>query len=245
MTDRKIAETRFVADGIRIQMELSRYEDGRLAITGECNGIAGQCKSEIEHYAGEEPDAVTVLTIWEENHLKVTPDSIFDRCREAMARLNGRRFGDVPDVDSAPDVGGDIMDSRDIIKRLEIFREAVRLMGVPEEKLDSMNNAENWPEELPEDIDTDDQDIVEEFMRLRDLDEQGQRIASDWTFGETLIREDYFVEYAEDYAGDVGLINEEARWPNNHIDWEAAAEDLKQDYSTVTYGDATYLVRSC
>jgi hypothetical protein len=233
----------FVASGDRIEIELNRYDDDRLALTGECAGSAGQCTSSIEEAAGDHPDVQTVLTIWDENHLKVTPDSIFTRCREALERLNGTRFGEVPDVDDAPEIGGDIMDSRDVIKRLEIYREAVRLMGVPDEKLDTMDHDE-WPEELSEDLDSDDSEIVDEFLRLRALDEQGQETGGDWQFGETLIRESYFVEYAEDYADDIGAIDKDARWPLTHIDWDAAAADLRQDYSEVKYGDETYLTRS-
>jgi hypothetical protein len=240
----RIALAAFVASGDRVEIELRRYDDGRLSLTGECAGSAGQCTEAIEEAAGDNPDVQTVLTIWEENHLKVTPDSIFERCREALERLNGTRFGEVPDVDDAPEIGGDIMDSRDVIKRLEIYREAVRLMGVPDDKLDTMDDGENWPEELSEDLDSDDQEIVEEFLRLRALDEQGEATGGDWQFGETLIREEYFTEYAEGYAEDIGAIDRDARWPNTHIDWEAAAADLRQDYSEVKYGNETYLTRS-
>lgn len=59
----------------------------------------------------------------------------------------------------------------------------------------------------------------------------------------TLINSDYFEDYARQLADDIGAINAEATWPNNHINWEAAAEDLKQDYSTVDFGESTYYYR--
>lgn len=56
----------------------------------------------------------------------------------------------------------------------------------------------------------------------------------------TLYRDDYFPRFAEQFADDIGVVNDPARWGNGntpwplmHIDWEAAAEDLKQDYSSV------------
>jgi hypothetical protein len=52
----------------------------------------------------------------------------------------------------------------------------------------------------------------------------------------TLIADDYFVAYTQDYADQVGAIptsRDGVRWPLMHIDWEAAAEDLKSDYSEV------------
>lgn len=35
-------------------------------------------------------------------------------------------------------------------------------------------------------------------------------------------------EYAEELASDIGAVNRDAKWPNNHIDWEAAGEELLQ-----------------
>lgn len=62
----------------------------------------------------------------------------------------------------------------------------------------------------------------------------------------TLIAEDDFEEYAEELATDLGYIDDEQgnRWPFNHIDWEAAADELKQDYTTVEYDGDTYYIRS-
>jgi hypothetical protein len=67
----------------------------------------------------------------------------------------------------------------------------------------------------------------------------------DWQFGETLIPEDEFIDYVRQLAEDVGDINSEqsSRWPYNHIDWPAAADDLREDYTEYTYGGVTYLAR--
>ena len=69
----------------------------------------------------------------------------------------------------------------------------------------------------------------------------------------TLIREDYFTEYAQELAEDIcpwpsGSSERDALawWPYRHIDWEAAADELKYDYTTVEYdGDTYYIRRSC
>lgn len=37
-------------------------------------------------------------------------------------------------------------------------------------------------------------------------------------------------EFAEDMAENIGAIDRNAAWPNNHIDWTRAANDLMQDY---------------
>jgi hypothetical protein len=61
----------------------------------------------------------------------------------------------------------------------------------------------------------------------------------------TLIAEDDFAEYAEELATDLGYISDDTnRWPFNHIDWEAAADELRQDYTTITYDGDDYLIRS-
>lgn len=38
-------------------------------------------------------------------------------------------------------------------------------------------------------------------------------------------------EFAQELADSCGLVNEEATWPNNYIDWERAARDLMFDYT--------------
>lgn len=59
----------------------------------------------------------------------------------------------------------------------------------------------------------------------------------------TLIRESYFKDYAEELAEDIGAINSEASWPNNHIDWDAAADELLGDYTSTEFEGVTYYYR--
>lgn len=56
----------------------------------------------------------------------------------------------------------------------------------------------------------------------------------------TLIHEDYFTEYAQQFADDIGAIDRNAGWPLNYIDWDAAADALRQDYTAYEWGDETY-----
>ena len=46
--------------------------------------------------------------------------------------------------------------------------------------------------------------------------------------------------WAQEYADEIGAIKSELDWPYNHIDWEAAANDLKQDMVQITFGEDTY-----
>lgn len=70
-------------------------------------------------------------------------------------------------------------------------------------------------------------------------DEQWQ---GDWYPG-SLIRDSYFRTYAEELADDIGAIDRNASWPLSFIDWEAAADALKQDYTTVDFDGVEYWTR--
>lgn len=241
--EKKLATATFWANGIRMGLELGRYEDGRLAITGECEGAIGQCQDSIALEAGDDSEELNaVLTIWEENHLKVTPDSIFDRAAELIRGLNGKRLGDAPDVDDAPDIGGDIFDSRDAVKRLEIYRAAVIQIGIPDDEADSFDQGEKWPASAPDDLTAEESEIVEEFLKVRSLCDEGENYSEDWSFGATVIAESYFTEYAEDLCKDIGDVPDDI--PGYlAIDWEKTAENLKVDYTEIEYDGDTYLVR--
>ena len=65
----------------------------------------------------------------------------------------------------------------------------------------------------------------------------------DWTANITLIDEGDFEEYAQEYARETGSRDLDS-WPNEHIDWEAAAEALAVDYQSVDYKETTYLYRA-
>jgi|SRR6185312_3504796 len=79
---------------------------------------------------------------------------------------------------------------------------------------------------------------------LDEIDRIAQEVGAEFEYGETLIPEEEFEDYARELAEDIGAINAEARWPNNCIDWKQAADELALDYSTVTIGTTDYMVRS-
>lgn len=85
-------------------------------------------------------------------------------------------------------------------------------------------------------ITCDEEEELEQLCSVRD--EFG---SIDWQFGIELIHESAFTEHAKEFAYGVGLIDGDTEgWPFTHIDWDEAAEELKQDYTTVTLGDHTY-----
>lgn len=94
-----------------------------------------------------------------------------------------------------------------------------------------------------EDADILDEDEREELDALRAIDAEGSHSFPDWPYGVALVREDRFPEHAQQLAEDIGAISSDAQWPLIYIDWDAAADALKQDYTKIQIGDYTYLGR--
>lgn len=113
----------------------------------------------------------------------------------------------------------DVIDSRDVIERIEELEESV-------------NDGETLTSEERDELEA-----------LRRLAQQGEH-CGDWEYGEALIRDSYFTDYARELADDIGSLPAEISWPCCHIDWEAAARALKMDYTSLDFGGVTYWVRS-
>jgi hypothetical protein len=119
----------------------------------------------------------------------------------------------------------DIIDSRDIIDRIEELIEG-----------------EGCDEACTE--------YKLELAMLENLAKQGESESSDWIHGETLIRRSYFVDYTEELINDCYEMPKQMHsgdWPFRHmtIDYEAAAKELEQDYASIDFDGVEYLIRSC
>lgn len=119
----------------------------------------------------------------------------------------------------------DLIDSRDIIARIAEL----------EAERDERDGEEYEAWQASEDAD--------ELAALCNLRDEASQYAADWEYGETLIRDSYFAEYAQQLAGDIGAIIPPASWPLTYIDWDAAADALKQDYIQVDFDGITYWIR--
>ena len=146
----------------------------------------------------------------------------------------------------------DIIDSRDVIERIE------ELEGERESLQQDVEDAEAAVIEA-DGIDSEDAEAAEATARealddwdnseeagelriLKALAEEGEGY-SDWEHGATLIRDSYFETYAQELAEETGAIPADAAWPNNCIDWEQAARELRMDYSGIDFDGVTYWVR--
>lgn len=139
----------------------------------------------------------------------------------------------------------DVIDSRDVIERIEELGEELA------DKLNAVTKTDDWNSEnisegnyqfmvnsLPES----DKDDIEEYWMLVALAEECEQYSSDWIHGETLIRYSYFEDYMDEMIEDCyELPKDMPFWMTVTYDYEA----LKQDYTEVEFDGITYYIRSC
>ena len=127
-------------------------------------------------------------------------------------------------------LGDDVIDSRDVIERIEELNAAVADGEI--------DHAE-----------------AEELRQLEELAEEASGYAEDWHYGEALILDSHFEDYAKQLAEDCAPDHETAKliandgrgdyWPLTccTIDWERAVRDLQMDYTSVEVAGFTYWIR--
>lgn len=139
----------------------------------------------------------------------------------------------------------DVIDSRDVIERIEELGEELA------DKLNAVTKTDDWNSEnlsegnyqfmvnsLPES----DKDDIEEYWMLIALAEECEPYDSDWEYGVSLIRYSYFEDYMDEMIEDCyELPKDMPFWMTVTYDYEA----LKQDYTEVEFDDVTYYIRSC
>jgi hypothetical protein len=133
----------------------------------------------------------------------------------------------------------DIMDSRDIIEKLEEMQDEWESLVVDVEEAETEKDKEKAQTALDEW----NEEYSEELAALRSFCEEAEGYSEDWKYGATLIRDSYFSDYAIQFAEDIGAIKDDATWPNTCIDWDQAAKELQMDYSAVEFDGITYWVR--
>lgn len=166
----------------------------------------------------------------------------------------------------------DLLDSRDIIERIEeleseqdsyveeyeeakeeadeLAEESGEEWTATERLTDAINALSTFWDLPPEEID----DAVAGFRNPADSFEGDEELRvlkkladqlegyGDWEHGEALIRESYFVEYVEDLLKDCGDLPKDIPW-YIVIDWEATARHIRMDYTEGDFDGVTYLMR--
>lgn len=111
----------------------------------------------------------------------------------------------------------DVIDSRDVIARIEALQENV-------------------------DDGTADEEEAAELKTLLALQDEAEGYAPDWQHGAQLIRDSYFVTAMQELCEDIGDMPK--GFPSYiEIDWEATARNLQVDYTSVEFDGVTYWVR--
>ena len=136
-----------------------------------------------------------------------------------------------------------ILDTRDLAERREALKQEI---------LDSF--LENFPhyEEMTEsfedirfeeeEIESWKEDFEDELKEIEEIDDVENELGSEFEYGVTLVDVDDWEEYVEELLEDTGYIPKDfPSWIE--IDWEATANNVKIDYTEVTYQGNSYLGR--
>lgn len=150
----------------------------------------------------------------------------------------------------------DMFDSRDVIERLEFLEEEMEILkeecnGVSFDPTGDYQGSENveallkLTDEEKEKVTAklDEWEYAEEYKFLCFLRDEFDGYCDDWKYGVTIIRDTYFEEYAEELANDVCEMPKDLHWPFTCIDWEQAAKELQQDYTSADYEGVTWWAR--
>jgi len=134
------------------------------------------------------------------------------------------------------------LDTRD----LETEREDLK-QQILESFLESFPHYEDMTDTF-EDIRLDEEEIeswkedwfteLEVIEAINDLENE---VGSEWSYGVTLIEEDDFEDYCEEFVEDCYALNSIPQWIKNNINWSGIADDMKQDYTEVNFRGETYL----
>lgn len=134
-------------------------------------------------------------------------------------------------VESTVNLRAAVIDVRDIIARV------LELRDERDEYNEKMGSPDAWdgvPDGDPEELAMLEAILSElaGYGGAEEFDGDGYPI--------TLIADSYFQKYAKDLAEDSGMVDTNASWPMNCIDWEQAARELQMYYSSIKIRDFTY-----
>lgn len=162
-------------------------------------------------------DAASTVEQWQESLTDARTSLTFREDALSEAEASG-------DEDEISEAESEYDDANDEVTRLE------RELAENEEVLkDAEREMEEWTD-------------YDEYAALKDFVEEAEN-AEDWIHGATFIADDYFEDYAREFAEDIGAVKRNMEWPCNCIDWEAAAHQLKSDYTSYTLNGKEYWCR--
>lgn len=131
----------------------------------------------------------------------------------------------------------EVIDTRDIV---ELITEVEDKIAELESDIESIGGDEETKlEHLESELESYQSDL-EILENIKD------EVGSEFEYGETLIRDNYFTYYQKEMLIDCGMLPKDLpSFIENNIDWDAVADDLKVDYSEIDIEGETYWFRSC
>ena len=129
----------------------------------------------------------------------------------------------------------DILDSRDIIDRLDELQDEIEALEENIEEGDYQYESDEIEdqEELA--------DLEDERKILQDFADECKDYCPDWDYGASLINENYFEDYARDFVEDCYGLGDMPDFVE--IDWSQTADNIRIDYTEIQFEDETYLIR--
>ena len=140
-------------------------------------------------------------------------------------------------VESTVDLSADVIDVRDIIARVLELRDERDERDEYNEKMGSPDAWDGVPDGEPDELNML-EGILSELAGYggdKEFDGAGYTLI--------LVRDSYFTEYTQNLAEDCGMVDTNARWPMNCIDWEQAARELQMDYGNILIHGSPYWYR--
>lgn len=145
----------------------------------------------------------------------------------------------------------DVIDSRDIIERIEELQsDRLALKQALEEAEAALLEDDTEENQLAVDEARDDLTAwdnshdAEELKTLEKLAEDVQEFNTDWEYCVTLIHESYFTEYTKETVTDSGYISKD--FPDwIAVDWDKTAENVKRYYAEIDFDGETYFIQEC
>lgn len=150
----------------------------------------------------------------------------------------------------------DIIDSRDIIDRIEDLENTLETLNDNIEAAqeayayhdsEDTKSTPEWNDLQEAKKELDDwlaSEEAAELEALKALAKQGESESSDWIHGEILIHRRYWVDYVAELLADCGDLPKNLS-PWIEIDWEATAGNIEADYVSIDFDGQEYLIRSC
>jgi hypothetical protein len=136
-----------------------------------------------------------------------------------------------------------VLDTRDLIERRDELKQSVldsflETFEHYEERTESFEDILFNEEEI-QDWKEDWSDEIDEICQIDNIEDT---LGSEFEYGITLVREDYWEDYVEDLLVEIGYLPKDLPcWIE--IDWVSTAYNVKQDYDEVEYQGDMYFGR--